>query len=144
MQLISWHLFTPMWVFSVRILSALMCGENADKNEVRKNVAIIHWLSMSRTKSQADRNRYMETCLVWKLEGSSTAVDETEIVRKLHAFDMLSMHGNSACESIATLGYTSCIFLDCDWWILRASSLTTKLRTRLAAIIAESYNSAHR
>ena len=71
------------------------------------------------------------------------AVDETEIVRKLHAFDMLLIHGNSTCESIAILGYTSCIFLDCDWWILRASSLTTKLRTRLAAINAESDNSAH-
>ena len=46
----------------------------------------------------------METCLVGKLEASSTAAYETEIVQKLHAFDIPSIHGNSACESIVILG----------------------------------------
>ena len=73
------------------------------KTETRMIRGHNHWLSMSRTKSQAGRDATAIGTwrLVWFRSLKLLPPRFTEIVRKLHAVDMLSIHGNSACESIS-------------------------------------------
>lgn len=69
-----------------------------------------HWLPMSQTTLQANRSKYMGTCLDQKCESAITAVYQSEIIRLLHAFDKLLIHGNVAYKYDTTVYITGQTF----------------------------------